>query len=190
VFTFASNIIKLIRSTDTINIAVEKASRVVKSLNNFSHGNINKEHTLYLLKESIDSAVVILWNKIKYGSNVQIDIANNVIIKGNQDELSQVWINLINNALQASNNNCNIKISHSIKNKYHEIIFSNDGPPIPEDILPKIFDPFFSTKKRGEGTGLGLNIVKKIIEQHNGTIHCMSSTNETSFIIKIPSNHE
>ena len=55
---------------------------------------------------------VILWNKIKYGSNVQIDIADNVIIKGNQDELSQVWINLINNALQASDNNCNIKISH------------------------------------------------------------------------------
>ena len=73
-------------------------------------------------------------------------------------------------------------------NQNHEIIISNDGPRIPENIIDKLFDPFFTTKNKGEGTGLGLNIVKQIIEKHGGTIHVNSSEDLTSFIIQIPTH--
>lgn len=185
-FSFTSNLIKVLRSIDTIDIAVDKASKVVKALNNFSHGNINNEITNFQLHESIDSVITILWNKIKYGSTVINDIDESILINGNQEELSQVWTNIINNALQASGNKCIIKISYAHKNNQHEITFSNNGPEIPEEAIPKIFDAFYSTKKRGEGTGLGLNIVKKIIEKHNGIIYCTSNANETKFILNLP----
>ena len=185
IFTFASNLVKIIKSSDTIGIAVDKAARVVKALNNFSHGNISQEISNFNLRESIDSIVVLLWNKIKKGATVLNEIGSDVELMGNQEELSQVWTNILNNALQASDSRVTIKISHQLLNGWHELIFANNGPAIPEAHLPKIFDAFFSTKKRGEGTGLGLNIVKKIIEKHEGLIHCESSADETKFIIRI-----
>lgn len=185
-FSFTSNLIKVLQSIDTINIAVDKASKVVKALNNFSHGNMNNEITNFNLRENIESIITILWNKIKYGSSVVMDIDESITIMGNQEELSQVWTNIINNALQASGNKCIIKISYSNNSNGHEITFSNNGPEIPKDVIPKIFDAFYSTKKRGEGTGLGLNIVKKIIEKHKGHIICSSEINETKFIITLP----
>ena len=185
-FSFASNLIKVLQSIETINIAVEKANKVVKALNNFSHGNMNNEITDFNLRENIESIVTILWNKIKYGSSVVIEIDESITIMGNQEELSQVWTNIINNALQASGNKCIIKISYLYNSNGHEIIFSNNGPEIPQDVIPRIFDAFYSTKKRGEGTGLGLNIVKKIIDKHKGHIICNSNVNETKFIITLP----
>ncbi len=189
-FSFSSHLIKVLQSINTINIAVEKASKVVKALNNFSHGNINNEITNFNLRENIDSVITILWNKIKYDSSVIIEINESIYIDGNQEELSQVWTNIINNALQASGNKCVIKIYYNFHNNNHEITFSNNGPQIPDEVIPKIFDAFYSTKKRGEGTGLGLNIVKKIIEKHNGLISCISNANETKFIINIPNNQK
>ena len=184
-FAFASTLIRIIKSSDTIGIAVEKATRVVKALNNFSHGNITHEVNHFNLKESVDSIVVLLWNKIKKGAKIINEIEEHVELFGNQEELSQVWTNIINNALQASDNKCTVRISHQYVSETHTLIFANNGPAIPENQLPKIFDAFFSTKKRGEGTGLGLNIVKKIIEKHGGSIHCESNADETRFIIQI-----
>ena len=107
-------------------------------------------------------------------------------IAGYEDELSQVWLNIINNALQACNTNCSILIGYEFKDNMHRITISNDGPKIPEDIISKIFDEFFTTKKRGEGTGLGLNIVRKIIDKHGGKISCTSDDKFTSFTIDLP----
>jgi signal transduction histidine kinase len=186
IFTFASNLLKIIKSTETITIAVDKATKVVKALNNFSHGNINDEAVMFNLKDNIESVLTILWNKIKHGSKVINHISDDISIKGNQEELSQVWTNIFNNALQAANNKCNIEISYHAENSNHIITLQNDGPEIPPNVIDRIFDEFFTTKKRGEGTGLGLNIVKKIIEKHKGTIKCTSNSSVTKFIISIP----
>ena len=186
IFSFATNMVKVMKSVDTIGLAVEKASGVVKALNQFSHGNINKELSEFNLRESIESIITILWNRIKQGAQVTLDIDKEVLLYGNQEELSQVWTNIINNALQASENKCLIHIRYKKTADFHEIEISNNGPQIPQEVLPKIFDPFFSTKKRGEGTGLGLNIVKKIIDKHEGNITCVSTEKSTSFIIHLP----
>jgi signal transduction histidine kinase len=185
-FTFATNLTRVLKSVDTIGLAVDRATRVVRALNNFSHGNISGEISNFSLKENIEGVITILWNRIKQGSKVALNIENDVFVVGNQEELSQVWTNFINNAIQAANGKCSIDIQYSKKENYHQVIFSNNGPMIPADILPKIFDPFFSTKKRGEGTGLGLNIVKKIIEKHNGKIYCESNPEKTSFFVELP----
>ena len=96
--------------------------------------------------------------------------------------------NLVNNALQAANNKCDIHFNYSFKDQYHVIEVSNNGPQIPPAIIDKIFEPFFTTKARGEGTGLGLNIVRKIVEKQGGTISCSSTESLTVFTVTLPSN--
>jgi signal transduction histidine kinase len=190
IFTFAVNLLMIIKSADTISIAINKASKVVSSLNNFSHGNINDEISAFNLKGSIDNVLTLLWNKIKNGSEVINHISDDIYISSNQEELSQVWTNIINNALQASNNNCKIEISYLLDMDNHIITIKNNGPEIPKEIIGQIFDEFFTTKKRGEGTGLGLNIVRKIVEKNKGIIDCFSNSSETKFVISLPIKNE
>ena len=186
IFNFTLSLVRMNKSVGTIEIAVDKAARVVKALNNFSHGNLEQELSDFQLRDSIESVVTILWNKIKSGASVQVEVGSGVILHGNQEELAQVWTNLMNNALQASNNKCNIRVRHWLAGNWHHIRFSNDGPPIPAEVIPKIFDAFFTTKKQGEGTGLGLNISRQIIEKHGGQIKVSSGKEETSFDIILP----
>ena len=186
IIDFACDLNKLQKSTQTIALATDKASKVVKALNTFSHGNIENIITTFNLYENLDSVIILLWNKIKYGSTVVNSISKGVEIDGNEEELSQVWTNIINNALQATNNKCTIWLDYTEDENNHIISISNDGPQIPEEVRLKIFDAFYTTKKRGEGTGLGLNIVKNIILKHKAQIECNSSAERTSFIISIP----
>jgi signal transduction histidine kinase len=93
---------------------------------------------------------------------------------------------LINNALYASGNKCTIDIRYKDDSQFHTISISNNGPQIPEEIIGRIFEPFFTTKARGEGTGLGLNIVQGVIEKHGGKIRCESSAALTTFTIELP----
>jgi signal transduction histidine kinase len=186
IFNFTLSLVRMNKSVGTIEIGVDKAARVVKALNNFSHGNLEQQMVEFALRDSIESVITILWNKIKTGATVKVEVAPEVYLFGNQEELAQVWTNLMNNALQASNNKCNIRIRHWLVGNWHHIRFTNDGPPIPADVLPRIFDAFFTTKKQGEGTGLGLNISKQIIEKHGGQIKVESNGNETAFEILLP----
>jgi len=186
VFLYASGLVRLSRSVKTVDIAVEKAAKVVKALNQFSHGNLQEEHKPFSLRENIDGVVTILWNKIKSGATVLNNVAPEVYITANSEDLAQVWTNIINNALQASSNKCIIRIDYEFTHQKHIVEIWNNGPPIPEDILPKIFDAFFTTKTFGEGTGLGLNISKKIIEKYNGNIECESNLSGTLFRITLP----
>jgi signal transduction histidine kinase len=169
-----------------IKKAAEQGSKVVKALNSFSHGAEGKQKVSFDLHENIETVIIILWSKIKQKSQVFNRVPEQTRLYGYEDELTQVWTNIIINALQASNFSCEIYIDYRIVQQKHEIIISNNGPQIPEEVMGKLFDPFFTTKIKGEGTGLGLNIVKQIIEKHEGTIRAESSPELTSFIIQLP----
>ena len=84
---------------------------------------------------------------------------------------------------------CLITFEYADDGVNHIITVGNDGPPIPSEIIEKIFEPFFTTKARGEGTGLGLNIIRKIIEKHKGTIICQSEDSVTKFIVSLPKSN-
>lgn len=185
-FGFAQYLSHTLKAVDTIGLAVNRAGAVVKALNTFSHGNIDKELSSFKLNESLNSVITLLWNKIKYNAYVENNIPKDILVTGSADELAQVWTNVINNALQASDNKCRIWIDYHEDNTWQIVSISNNGPMISPEIVDRIFDAFFSTKKRGEGTGLGLNIVKKIIEKHQGQITCTSNEQTTCFVIKLP----
>jgi signal transduction histidine kinase len=115
-----------------------------------------------------------------------MNIPKDITLYGLPEEMTQVWTNIVNNALHASGNRCTIRFDYSETDQHQIIEVSNNGPQIPPSIIQRIFDPFFTTKARGEGTGLGLNIVHGIIEKHKGTIRCESDARLTKFIITLP----
>ncbi len=103
------------------------------------------------------------------------------------DELNQVWTNLLHNALHAMNFEGKLEITVGQQNDCIEVSLKDTGGGIPEEIQDKVFTPFFTTKKEGEGTGLGLDIVKKIVDKHQGTITFKSELNVgTTFYVQLP----
>lgn len=105
-----------------------------------------------------------------------------------ETEIEQVMINLILNAFQAMKiSGGTLTISSSHNDEYVEIILADDGPGIPEEILQHIFEPFYTTKSEGSGTGLGLPIVHQIIEAHHGRIELDTKVGQgTTFRIILP----
>jgi two-component system NtrC family sensor kinase len=110
-------------------------------------------------------------------------------IQGDSDKLEQVFVNIMINALQAMSDGGKLTVCTRITEDsgFVEIEISDTGCGIPQEHLSKLFDPFFSTKRTGEGTGLGLSVTLGIVEKHNGTIDVTSTVGEGStFVIRLP----
>jgi len=99
--------------------------------------------------------------------------------------LNQVWTNLIDNALDAMevNHKGQLTIRTRRDREFVEVRIIDDGPGIPENIRSQIFDPFFTTKDIGKGTGLGLDVVTRIVQQHRGSVKVNSQPGRTEFIV-------
>jgi two-component system NtrC family sensor kinase len=141
------------------------------------------------LNDIIEEVVAISSQRAKY-ANVDIEVNLNEIpeIKVSQTEMQQVFLNIINNALDAMDKLGGVlKISSGIENDFIVIEIADNGPGIPGPNLQKIFDPFFTTKPVGKGTGLGLSICYGIIKNLGGEIAVHSTVGAgTSFFIKVP----
>src|SRR5690606_38230535 len=98
----------------------------------------------------------------------------------------QVWTNLLDNAIDAVDDNGLIEIEAIAENDHLQIDVKDSGQGIPEDIQNKIFDPFYTTKDVGKGTGLGLDVAQKLIKQHDGKITVASQPGNTVFTICLP----
>jgi signal transduction histidine kinase len=113
-------------------------------------------------------------------SNITVDFLRDRTIpavNGDAHQLMQVFLNLILNSEQAIRevrDRGTLRIRLEKGEKAVSIIFQDDGPGIPPDILPNIFDPFYTTKRPGRGTGLGLSICKAILREHNGNVEAAS----------------
>ncbi|MBF0111120.1 MAG: GHKL domain-containing protein, partial [Desulfamplus sp.] len=101
------------------------------------------------------------------------------------DELNQVWTNLIHNALQAMDHKGRMEITADQTDTHVIVSVTDSGCGIPKENLERIFNAFFTTKARGQGSGLGLGICKKIVEKHNGTITVESEVGRTVFRVAL-----
>jgi signal transduction histidine kinase len=175
-------------NVDNINIAITKAMRINQGLKNFSHKSDPDKPELTDIKESIETVLTVYHNVLKYNVETTKHYDENLPkTLALPDELSQVWANLIQNAAQAMNAAGKLDISaRMVNDKTIRVDITDSGPGIPPDIQEKIWQPFFTTKKKGEGTGLGLDIVKRIITNHHGTITVKSQPGETTFTVRLP----
>jgi signal transduction histidine kinase len=103
-------------------------------------------------------------------------------------DLNEVWSNIIHNAIQAMDGRGTLTIrTMRESDEMLRVEIGDDGPGIPEDVINRIFTPFFTTKPFGEGTGLGLDLARRIVvEKHHGDIRVQSKPGETKFIVILP----
>ena len=135
--------------------------------------------SLVSINEILDSVL----SSIKMPENISIEkTIDNVSLLCNTRGIEIVFTNLITNAIQAIGEKGKIRIRMIKQEDWLVIEVEDDGPGIPDDVLPKIFDPLFTTKQ--SGTGLGLSSCKNIIEQHQGTITVRNKP--TTFLLKMP----
>jgi signal transduction histidine kinase len=106
-------------------------------------------------------------------------------VRGTGGELNQVWMNLLDNALDAIPESGRIDISAGSNLDRVLVRVVDDGPGIPADILPQIFDPFFTTKPPGQGTGLGLDMTRRLVRRYHGDITVESRPGLTEFRVSL-----
>jgi len=173
------------KSTQIITLASERATEVVSALKKFVHYDQIEKVKANLI-EGIETVLTLYHYQIKQGVKVIKNYGELPPICCYPSELNQVWTNLVHNALQAMDNLGTLKLDVFEQDDNAIISITDSGSGIPDDIKSKIFNPFFTTKAAGEGSGLGLDIVKKIIEKHEGKINVESIEGETTFTVSIP----
>lgn len=165
-----------------------RISELIKAMKDYSYMDRGPLQQVDI-HEGIDSTLTILKHKLKYGIEVVRAYSNLPRVYAYGRELNQVWTNLIDNAVDAMNGKGHLQIRTSQENNHILVEIIDDGAGIPAEIYPRVFDQFFTTKEVGKGTGLGLDIVRRIVEgQHKGSIRFESRPGETSFQVRIPIN--
>ncbi len=177
------------KSIEIIDTAVGKTSKIIEALRNYIYQKNNDEKTTANLASNIDSVLTLYQNKLKHKPELKLnlDYDTELQIMCLPGKLNQVWTNLINNALYAMGDQGTLTISTYQEDDFAVVKVSDSGCGIPVEIQGKVFEPLYTTKPQGEGTGLGLDICKNIIKEHNGEIILKSEPGKgTTFIIKLP----
>ena len=172
---------------DEIQSSTQRISDLVQAIKSYTYRDQGKVQDVDINRD-LDTTLTVLRYKLKKGS---VEVVRQYdpdlpIIQARGSELNQVWTNLIDNAIDAVNNNGRIQIITRREQGFVMVEVADDGAGIPADVRPRIFEPFFTTKGVGSGTGLGLDISYRIIQEHRGTIEVFSRPGQTRFIVRIP----
>lgn len=190
------------RLLSSLQVGSERIRQLVLSLRNFSHHD-KAERKPVNIHEGLDNTLLILQHRLKKNAlglpiNVIKKYSNLPPIDCYAGQLNQVFMNIINNAIDALDDHPEPQITITTeiaqkdrhKNPHAIIEISDNGSGMPEAVKSSIFDPFFTTKPIGKGTGLGLAISYQIIvERHGGYLRCQSQPQQgTTFKIEIPAS--
>jgi signal transduction histidine kinase len=178
------------KMVNDIQEASQRISDLVASVKTFTHMDRGNDKEYTDIHSGIRNTLTMLMHRIRKG-NVEIAEEYDTTlprVKAFVGELNQVWTNLIDNALDAMELNKKgiLRIRTERDREFVKVSVTDNGPGIPEEVRSKIFDPFFTTKEIGKGTGLGLDVVTRIVKQHNGSIKVKSVPGETTFVVCFP----
>ena len=178
------------KMAEDIRASSERISNLVGAVKNFTFMDQASDKQLTDIHSGINNTLTMLNYKLKKGNIEVIQNYDESLPKVNAmpGGLNQIWTNLIDNAIDAMEPNqkgtLEIKTVHEAS--FVKVYIKDNGSGIPKDIQPKIFDPFFTTKEMGKGSGLGLDVVNKIINQHNGSVKLFSEPGTTEFEVCLP----
>ena len=177
--------------TNEITTASGRVANIVKALKSYSYLDQAPVQDVDIEK-GLEDTLLILRAKLKDGIEVVRDYGKDLPhLEAYGSELNQVWTNLIDNAADALNGKGQLTLRTRLDGKWYVVEVEDNGPGIPEHVLPKLFDPFFSTKEPGQGTGLGLDISYNIVvNKHRGDIKVFSEPGKTIFQVWLPLKFE
>lgn len=172
---------------------VQRVQEIIRAMKDFAHPGLDN-WTMVDVNRVVDSMITVSRSEWKYIASLELDLEQNLpTIQGHPGELSRVVLNIIMNAAHAmrdrfGDQNMGV-ISISTKSEEDQIVIeiSDNGPGIPQEIREKIWQPFFTTKGVGIGTGQGLAISRSVIDRHHGGIDLKSEIGVgTTFTISLP----
>ena len=140
------------------------------------------------VREGLDTTLRVLAHKLQGITTTREYAPGLPTIPAHGGELNQVWTNLLDNAADAVGEGGLIVVRTLDGGDAVCVEIVDNGPGIPPEVQNRIFDPFFTTKEVGSGTGLGLDIARRIVEQHGGSIRVDSGPGETRFVVRLPVN--
>jgi signal transduction histidine kinase len=182
---------KILCLTRELEEASRRISELVQSIKSYSYMD-QSPVTEVAVEEGIDVTLRMFQHQLKHGVQVSREFAKDLPrIQANGSALNQVWTNLIDNALDAMESlppDQPKKLSVRTRAEPGSILveIGDSGPGIQTEVQSRIFDPFFTTKPIGEGTGLGLDIVQRIVRHHKGSIRVESQPGRTVFQVRLP----
>jgi len=185
----------LVRSNYVVKVAAERAAQVVLALKTYTRRETGAELISTDVRQQLETVLTILRNRIKHEVTVERRFAEVPPVMCYPDRLNQVWMNLINNAVQAMGYRGTLELEigraelagpDGATRTAVSVSIIDDGPGVPESIKERIFEPFFTTKPAGEGTGLGLDICRRILAEIGASITFESRPGRTAFTVIIP----
>lgn len=179
------HMMRLRRAIGTIGIGSEKAAKVIRALKAYLHTG-SEEMAHVNLQQNISHVLTLHAHQMRQGISEEISVADSIWVMGNHDELGQVWSNIIGNAIHAMRHKGVLTIKARYIDEMVEVTVANNGQRIPEANMERLFDLMFTTKPLGQGTGIGLSIVKRVVDAHGGTIQVSSDDQQTVFTITLP----
>ena len=188
VFHWLNNVLITERMVGEIQEASGRISELVASVKSYTHMDRSPDRVAADIHEGINSTLTMLNHKVKE-KNIRVVKhyeENLPTIPLFVSEMNQVWTNLIDNAIDAMEKDGTLTITTHTEQNDLRVDVEDTGSGIPPDIQASVFDPFFTTKAVGQGTGLGLDIARKIVEQHEGTISLESEPGHTQFTLCFP----
>lgn len=190
VFNWISNLLVTERMVEDIQESSKRIADLVNSVKTFTHMDRGMDKEYADIHIGIRNTLTMLGHKIKKGNITVVEDYDETLpqIKGMIGELNQVWTNLIDNAIDAMepNQKGTLTLKTEKDREFVNVFIIDDGPGIPAEVLTSIFDPFFTTKPMGKGTGMGLEVVQRIIHQHNGNVKVKSVPGRTEFTVCFP----
>ncbi|MEM6735530.1 MAG: tetratricopeptide repeat protein [Bacteroidota bacterium] len=176
------------RGTSQMESVVNKIAKMVSALQTYSQPERSAEVKMAIdLRENIDQVLVLLENEFKKGVQLIKNYPEALTrIQGNPEALSQVWTNLLINAIQAVEGEGTVEVEIEETAEQITVSIKDDGYGIKEEDKDKIFEAFYTTKERGYGTGLGLNITRKVVSNHKGKIELIIKEGQTLFKTNLP----
>ncbi len=176
------------KGLQTIVTQVERITRVMNQLLSFARRKTPERGALDLKQVVEDSLEMFHERLVRSRIQVELSLADPCpMVLADADQMSQVMINLVMNAVHAMPEGGTLRVTLAPEPRMVRLTVADTGHGIPREVIKKIFDPFFTTKEFGKGTGLGLTVVKGIIEEHQGSIAVESQEGAgTTFTILLP----
>jgi signal transduction histidine kinase len=196
---------------EQIDSETERGKRIIRTMLDFGSQRVFQKRPVNLLELINETQSFIGKALLQHDATLSVNIPESLLLLADKQRIQQMFINLIQNAIHAAGQGAQVKISAIQRDTggsmlpdgaevagnlkcvtdhegpYIEILVADDGPGIPEAILPKVFDPFFTTSESGKGVGLGMFIIQEIVREHDGCLAIASHAGKgTKVIVLFP----
>lgn len=178
--------IEIANLLNEIESSTSRISDLVLAIKEYTYMDQSPVQNVDVIK-SLENTLTILNHKLKKGVEVKRDYQRvPLLVNSFGSELSQVWTNLIDNAVDAMQGKGELRLRVYRDDACVVVEIGDNGPGIPSEVEAHIFEPFFTTKGVGQGTGLGLDTVQRIVRKHRGNIQVESRPGDTRFLVWLP----